>query len=453
MNRYNRYTRMLKTSLESEDEIKHQAEEEQVEDVEQKDDEDLTDQDDRDDEEIEEVAFVSSEDEDVIVDTSDSAEEDVARMNEAEAEVAEKDREAEEASEVVEGLEALREFVSSTRRNGGMSRQTAAAVGIAFESLRSRMNGIEAGAVLPALESFGNDSGRLRGTTMAMEGIGDLIKKAWSKFIELVKSVYRSVVNFFQRLFSATANLKARGERLLKFKVSGKPKEDSFKTKGVAKKLVVGTSVTMNPENALKILLDQLEEYKAKIKESIESLEKAAKNPLEAITGEDKVTTQTSKVLPGNVTFKVSFTKRLGGRLTMMDVEKHVAEVKVMDEVDFPVMSPANIRSSGSLAIDIAESLSGNKKLIDMLKKQQDEFANAAKNSDEYKESKGEDKQYFKDFIRESSRAVRAQSKLLTLLSAHVLNTSFIYVKLAERSAGMYEGVGKVEALPAPDNK
>lgn len=435
MNRFNRYTQMLRTSLEDDS-------------VDIMDDQEVAvDAGDDDDHDVEEVSFVSTEDEDVIVDTSDSAEEDVARMNEAEAEVAETSRAADEATEALEGLEALHDFVSSTQRNGGMSRQTAAAVGIAFESFRSKVANLSIDADdMPSLESFGNDSGRMQGTRLAMEGFVDFIKKIWAKVVELAKAVYRAVVNFFHRLFSATGNLKVRAERLKALKLSGEPKEKTIDTKGVAKKIAIGTSVSLNPATGLGAAVGVLEDIRGRIETNIKGIENGVKQ-VESGKGSLKTEQQqkmVTKPMPGNVVFEISFSKRMG-LLTMMNVDKKVDNDKISDQVSMPVMSPKNINATGEYALKIVDLVNGNKDLINKIKEQHEKLSKVSLSGDKFENSSDEEKKSLRETISSVGNAVRAQTKLLTLSSSHAVNLAFTYIKLAERSAGMYDGGASVQ--------
>jgi hypothetical protein len=125
----------------------------------------------------------------------------------AEAEDAVED--VEELEEVEEGLESIVQSLEAALEQGGLDPIAAQfahhAVGAYVERL-----GMEASDLMPALEAFGGDSGRVSATTVSLEGIGETLKKIWAAIKAAVEKAIKAVADFFAKIFGGINKIKTR---------------------------------------------------------------------------------------------------------------------------------------------------------------------------------------------------------------------------------------------------
>ncbi len=92
--------------------------------------------------------------------------------------------ETEEAVDVVTALESIAEALGQSAKNGGMDRYAAEALGLAVDHMYKRV-GLKRQA-MPALESFGQTSSRMRATQIALEDIKEQVAKIWAAIVAAI---------------------------------------------------------------------------------------------------------------------------------------------------------------------------------------------------------------------------------------------------------------------------
>lgn len=150
-----------------------------------------------------------------IVGGVDSMENDMMEVAEAYDEVEGVEEDIEEMEEIAEGMESLRDALAASLESGGLDTQSAVMTRLALGSYTTRL-GLEADKVLPSLESFGGDSGRLSATQVSMESIGETLKKIWAAVRAAVERAIKAISDFFAKIFGATKKVKERAEALRK---------------------------------------------------------------------------------------------------------------------------------------------------------------------------------------------------------------------------------------------
>ena len=115
---------------------------------------------------------------------------------------------ADEATEDLGDLEKIQDVVEDTvADNGpGMDPTTAKMADIAVEAIRERL-GLRSQAGRVSMESYGDKNRRAAATRIALEGIGDSIKKGFGKVMEVIKALIKRVVEFFKKIFSFNRNM------------------------------------------------------------------------------------------------------------------------------------------------------------------------------------------------------------------------------------------------------
>lgn len=203
-------------------------------------------------EELEEGTPVEQEEQ--IGDDADSAETDLIEATEISADIDAGNDNIDQAAEDVESLDAIADTMEASEENGGMDETAAAIAEVAVEGLYARL-GITRKKAMPAMESFGSTSTRVKATKIAVEGIRDMAKKAWEAILKFFQQVQAWVVEFFKKIFDAKTKLRARADKLgaVAAKLEGEAKEAKFEAGSLAKALVTGTEV--NPDSIAKALV------------------------------------------------------------------------------------------------------------------------------------------------------------------------------------------------------
>lgn len=97
------------------------------------------------------------------------------------------------------GINDLRKVSSAyVKRNGSLSVEGYAMLNVAVSSLSNQV-GEPQQAI--SIESF-DDLGSYQATTIALEGVGDTLKKLWEKFKKFVSDTWNRIKAFFKNLFS-----------------------------------------------------------------------------------------------------------------------------------------------------------------------------------------------------------------------------------------------------------
>lgn len=167
--------------------------------------------------------------------------------------------EAQETAAVSEALEQIRDVLKVAAKEGGIDRHSAACVGIATQALYDRV-GIRAQA-MPALESFGGTSSRVSATRIAMESIGEQLKKIWEAIVNAFKKAIAWVVEFYQKVTGAATKMGARAEELKKRLVDlkGEAKEKELKNERLSK--VLSTSKAAGDLAAADLLANMIHDF------------------------------------------------------------------------------------------------------------------------------------------------------------------------------------------------
>ncbi len=104
------------------------------------------------------------------------------------------------------------DLAESTLDDGGMSPQTAAAVGIAVDGVREQLGVDE--EIVPATESFGGSSTRYQATVASLEAISDMAKRVGHAIMEAVRKVREFLGNLFNKLIEFLGSLERRNKSL-----------------------------------------------------------------------------------------------------------------------------------------------------------------------------------------------------------------------------------------------
>lgn len=122
--------------------------------------------------------------------------------------------ETEEAVEVVEALESIRDSLAISAANGGLDRHAAAAIGTATDYMYKRV-GMKKKSML-SLESFGGTSTRVGATQLTMEALSEDIKKIWASIIAAFEKAIQWAKDFYTKVFVSYEKLGKRAEELSK---------------------------------------------------------------------------------------------------------------------------------------------------------------------------------------------------------------------------------------------
>lgn len=394
-------------------------------------------------------AVVSADD--VIVDTTDSVENAIAEADDAEEAVDENIEQSEELEEAAEGLESIRDLMIEAQQRGGLSLQAARMANIAVESYAARI-GIQS-AIMPSMESFGGSSTRLRATNLSVESIGDWIKKAWETLKAIVVKIATNIYNYFEKLFNASKALERRAEKLKNFKASGKPKEATIKSKGLAKKIAIGTKADMSPSTGIALFSKTALGYVGDANSASDSLGQCIEalksymsggsidglnQAVDAATKSIKDGPQHQFVLPGNVKptpVEIKWDK-LGIRLGYTKLERTENYSKVSDEASVPTMSVESINLVGREISVIGKAIDSALVFSNKYKKTSEKLK-AIKTLSEREIPESENGR-----VNEVFSLIRFMSTVYARETAkicsHLTSTAFAYVQLAERSALQY---------------
>lgn len=405
-------------------------------------------------EDVIEVPAVVSADE-VVVDNSDSLDEAVEEVAEAEVAVDEEQQKVDELEEAAAGLESIQNLLREAQQTGGLTKQAATMATIAVESYTSRL-GLEE-PIMASLESFGGSSTRLAATKLSMEAIGEKLRTIWAAIIKFLINIKNKVWEFIKRLFVATERLKARGEKLAKIELQGSAKSNEIELKGYAKKVAVGTTVQLDARKGLADLIATVEgaavldAEQAKQVDILKSMaDQLAAGTLKADQIDDKFLKLSAPkgftdrqgqlftaVLPGNVQYAVA--KKKIGKFEFAYVVKKNNEANVSEEAKIKTMSLDQIRATGAEAIKLYEA-------VGKLQKQAANAASAIKSLQPVKAKEGLD-QASVEALNQVTQAFRQASanhgQLSAKVGAHAVSVAFTYLKIAEKSAGQYTGKSK----------
>jgi hypothetical protein len=113
----------------------------------------------------------------------------------------------EEAGEDMDQLEKIEDVVSDSVESGeGMDPVAAEMTDIAVEAIRERL-GLPGRRLAPSLEGFNDRATRLTHSRVALESIGETIKKGFETIKKAIAALFERIVGFFQKHLGANASL------------------------------------------------------------------------------------------------------------------------------------------------------------------------------------------------------------------------------------------------------
>ncbi len=178
-----------------------------------------------------------------VVEAADSAESAMLEMGEAGAEVDAGTEAVEQTVSDADQLEVIADTMEASEEAGGMDETSAAIAQVAVEAIYARL-GVTRRKPLPAMESFGSTSERLKATKVAVEGIREVAAKAWAAIVEFCKKIKDFFIKLWKFVTDATFRNVERAKKLAQKagSLSGEAKEKEIEAGSFAKGLTVGGS-------------------------------------------------------------------------------------------------------------------------------------------------------------------------------------------------------------------
>lgn len=176
---------------------------------------------------------------DDVPDHAESAEADLADINEERGEIDAADDAIGEAEDSVEALEAIRDALIEADKEGGLTRGGANVLRVSLEHIYGRL-GLPTTKVTPALESFGGHATRQSSTQIAIESLSETAANIWKKIVEWAKKIWDWIVGWYKKLFDMNTKVKARAEALKQAVATvakAAKKEEELENAGLAKSL------------------------------------------------------------------------------------------------------------------------------------------------------------------------------------------------------------------------
>lgn len=168
---------------------------------------------------------------DMVPETQAEVEASAAEVTEQSTEIESADTAIGSAQDDVETLGDVQEVMADSVESGeGLSEQSAAIAEVAVESIRARLGMNTGKPVMPSMENFGSTSSRVYATKLAMESVGETIKKIWENIKKAVAWVWDKIKSFFLSLTKNRAALLKHLEGLKKRVEALKDEEQNEKT-------------------------------------------------------------------------------------------------------------------------------------------------------------------------------------------------------------------------------
>jgi hypothetical protein len=142
---------------------------------------------------------------------ADSVETDMLNLTAEEGEISALDEGIEVAGDDMEQLEQVRDNLEGSLDNGGASPETVEMAAVTVEAI-SRRQGIKIGHV--AKESFSNSKTRIANTKLAIEGIGDTVKRIWDSIVKAIKKMWEKVKKWWNSYFDGVTKMEERWKKL-----------------------------------------------------------------------------------------------------------------------------------------------------------------------------------------------------------------------------------------------
>lgn len=167
-------------------------------------------------EEIEEQAEVAEQAvaEVTVEDPAEQAEPDVAEMVEAGNDVEGGLEQVDQIADDADTLDGIADKMEASEETGGLDETAAAITEVAVESLYKRL-GVKRRKPMPAMESFGSQSNRVKATRIAVESIRDTLKKVWDGVVAMLVKIGEYLKKFYDAMFSGAAKMVERAKGLI----------------------------------------------------------------------------------------------------------------------------------------------------------------------------------------------------------------------------------------------
>lgn len=142
----------------------------------------------------------------------------VAEVTETENDVVEEAGNLDTAMDTVDRLGEIHgNMEASSEEDGGLDEKEARNLDLAVEGLLISLGAPRSKAsVFPAMEGFREPKTRAHSTRLALETLGESLKKIWDAIVNKLGEIYDSVVAFAKALFNGTMLMKRRADGLKK---------------------------------------------------------------------------------------------------------------------------------------------------------------------------------------------------------------------------------------------
>jgi hypothetical protein len=187
-------------------------------------------------------------------------------VNEQEQDIEDADECIDNAIATTEALEEHYNIVYQSLETGGLNHTAAALLNASVENYATALGYDYKNINLTtSLESFSGVSTRVAATEVSLEGVGDMIKKAWQAIIDLIKRSVEAIKNFFKFLFDSVSKLEHRAKKTKEIaqKLPNNTAKNVICNEDNSNDIRVRNALTCNgnkvtPENAAKSVNDAL---------------------------------------------------------------------------------------------------------------------------------------------------------------------------------------------------
>ena len=188
---------------------------------------------------------------DEVVENTGEIEAGAAEVVQQAGEVEELQAAIEDAEEGAETLGQIEGVLEESAESGEGVDETAAEIAeVAVESICARLGIRAAKKSFPAMEAFGSSNSRLSATKIALEGIGEHIKRIWEAIKSAIIRLVEKVKSFFIGLLKNTGLVITHLEKLLERAKSlpddAKPKNADLSNKSLARAFSIDKKADLN---------------------------------------------------------------------------------------------------------------------------------------------------------------------------------------------------------------
>lgn len=161
----------------------------------------------------------------VIPDTESETEQGSNEIIEAQQDINDMATAAEEAVEDTNTLQEIQEAMADGVKDEEEPSQAAAEIAeVAIEAICLRLGIRSNNKIIPAIESFNSKTTHHAATRVAIENIGELLKKAWEKIVQFFITLKNKIVDFFKSIFSSVEEVKQLATKIKKIAATAKGK-------------------------------------------------------------------------------------------------------------------------------------------------------------------------------------------------------------------------------------